>query len=68
MNLIEKMSGYRADWLDVGLTKIAVFAGTLFIAKIWEPVLSLEWYWYVIIWIAAAIKPLATFFKWNKKN
>ena len=62
MNIISAFKNYKADWLDVALTKIAVFAGALFIAKLWNPILDLEWYWYLIVWIAAAIKPMITFF------
>jgi len=62
MNIISGFKNYKADWLDVALTKIAVFAGALFIAKLWNPILDLEWYWYLIVWIAAAIKPMITFF------
>ena len=62
MNIISGFKNYKADWIDVALTKIAVFAGALFIAKLWNPILDLEWYWYLIIWIVAAIKPMITFF------
>ena len=64
MSTIEKLSDFRADWIDVTLIKIAVFAATLLFAKLWQPVLSLEWYWYLIIWVAAAIRPFNTFYKW----
>ena len=62
MNIISGFKNYKADWIDVALTKIAVFAGALFIAKLWNPILDLEWYWYLIVWIVAAIKPMITFF------
>jgi hypothetical protein len=61
MNIINTFINYRADWLDLALTKIAVFAGALFIAKLWNPILGLDWYWYLIVWIIAATKPLITF-------
>ena len=64
MSTIEKLSDFRADWIDVTLIKIAVFAATLLFAKLWQPVLSLEWYWYLIIWVATAIRPFNTFYKW----
>ncbi|MBU2508618.1 MAG: hypothetical protein KJ799_18130 [Bacteroidetes bacterium] len=64
MNLIEKMNSFKAGWVDVGFVKVAVFAATLLIAKLWEPILSLDWYWYLIIWIIAAIKPFVSFVKW----
>lgn len=64
MRILTQLSTYKADWLDVGLTKIAVFFATLFFAKIWEPILGLEWYWYLVFWIIAAIKPFMTAMKW----
>ena len=66
MTLMEKVSAYKADVYDIGCTKIAVFAATLLVAKLWDPILSLEWYWYVVVFAAAVIKPLITFFKWLK--
>jgi len=46
------------DWLDIGLVKLTVFAFALMIAKLWMPILALEWYWYAIIWVLAVIRPL----------
>lgn len=66
MNIINAFTNYKADWVDVALTKIAVFAGALFIAKIWNPILDLEWYWYLIVWLLAVIKPMMNFFKATK--
>jgi hypothetical protein len=66
MNIINALKDYRADWVDVGLIKIAVFAGTLFIAKLWNSILGLDWYWCLLVWIIAAIKPLMTFSQWIK--
>jgi len=68
MNIISGFKNYKADWIDVALTKIAVFAGALFIAKLWNPILDLEWYWYLIVWIVAAIKPMITFFNRMKMS
>lgn len=64
MSIIEKLTSFKADWIDVGLIKIAVFAATLLLAKVWEPILSLEWYWYLIICVVTAIRPFITFYKW----
>ncbi len=63
MTIINNLKKYKADWIDVALTKTAVFAATLFLAKLWNPVLSLDWYWYIIVCMIAAIKPMITFFK-----
>jgi len=46
-------------WEDVGLIKVSVMGFILMLAKLWEPLLSLDWYWYAIIYVLAAIKPLS---------
>jgi hypothetical protein len=63
MSIIEKMTSFKAGWIDVGLIKIAVFAATLLVAKLWAPILSFEWYWYLIVCVATVTKPIITFFK-----
>ena len=55
-NKIEKLT-----WIDMGLTKLAVAAFALMIAKIWPPLLNLDWYWYGLMWIFLAIIPLRNF-------
>lgn len=67
MKTISKLLLYQADWKDLALTKIAVFAGALLIAKLWQPILSLEWYWYLIISLVFTTKPLVTFLKYFKE-
>ena len=64
MITIEKMKSLKADWIDVGFIKISVFAAALMIAKLWEPILSLDWYWYLIISIMTVIRPLKNWCKW----
>lgn len=53
----------KMNVVDMSLTKLAVFAFALMLAKIWDPILSLDWYFYAIIWVVAAIVPLYNFFK-----
>jgi hypothetical protein len=48
--------------VDVQLIKIGVIGFTLMIAKLWEPILSLEWYWYALIFVLASIKPIIKVF------
>ena len=48
----------RLDWKDIALIKISVAAFVLGAAKLWAPLLSLELYWYVIIFVVAAIRPV----------
>jgi len=66
MSLFENIKTYKADLTDIAFTKMAVFAGALFIAKIWNGILGLDWYWYLLICILAAIKPMMNFFKVTK--
>jgi len=46
------------DWADIGLIKLSVAGFILMIAKLWEPLLSLDWYWYGLIFLLAAIRPV----------
>ena len=64
MSIMEKLQNFKADWIDVGLIKIAVFAAALLFAKLFESILSLHWYWYLIILVAALIRPVITTYKW----
>ena len=48
---------------DVGLVKLSVAGFILMIAKLWKPLLGLDWYWYAVIGLLAAIKPISTFFR-----
>ena len=50
-------------WVDVSLIKISAASFALMVAKLWEPLLSLDWYWYAIIFVVAAIKPAYNAFK-----
>ena len=48
----------KMEWYDISLTKLSVAAFILMVAKLWEPILILDWYWYGIIFIIAAISPM----------
>lgn len=65
MNLIRWVNKKIGNltWIDMGLTKISVAAFILMIAKLWPPLLSLDWYWYGLIFIALALIPLKNFLK-----
>lgn len=52
----------KMTWIDIGCVKLAVAGFILAIAKLWPGLLSLEWYWYGLIAVLAAIRPLATLF------
>ncbi len=53
----------NSTWVDVSLIKISAASFALMVAKLWEPLLSLDWYWYAIIFVLAAIKPAYDAFK-----
>ncbi len=51
------------SWGDIKLIKLSTAAFVLLIAKLWSPLLSLNWYWYALIAVLAAIKPASKMFK-----
>jgi hypothetical protein len=53
----------KLTWIDIGLTKLSVAAFVLMIAKLWSPLLSLDWYWYALIFVVLAINPFRNFWK-----
>ena len=57
--MFNKIINYKADYLDVLLAETAARAFALLFAKLWSPLLSLDWYWYLIIGIVAAYKPVS---------
>jgi len=52
----------KMNWLDVGCIKIGSMAIILMIAKLWDGILVLDWYWYLIIFLIVAIKPVTRVF------
>ena len=48
----------RMDWKDIPLIKLSVASFILMLAKVWPPLLSLEWYWYGLIFVLATIRPM----------
>ncbi|HBR59152.1 MAG TPA: hypothetical protein DEA86_01585 [Deltaproteobacteria bacterium] len=57
------MFKFMFPYIDLRLIGLAGLALGLMIAKLWEPILYLDWYWYLIIALLALIKPVITFFK-----
>ena len=53
---------YKAGYKEIALIKKILFAFAILFAKLWSPVLSLDWYWYFIIMILAAYKPIRSAF------
>jgi len=48
----------KCDLIDIKLIRLSSAALVLMIAKIWKPLLSLDWYWYGVIFVLAMIKPI----------
>ena len=46
----------KLSWLDIQFIKFGVAAFVLMVAKLWQPLLALDWYWYGLIAVLAAIK------------
>lgn len=65
MSLITWMDSkiQKLKWYDISLTKLSVAAFILFVAKLWTPILSLGWYWYLVIGVVAAISPVSKVFR-----
>ncbi|MBN2142692.1 hypothetical protein JW711_05175 [Candidatus Woesearchaeota archaeon] len=43
------------QWYDVSLIKLSTAAFILMIAKLWDGILSFDWYWYLVIGLVCAI-------------
>ena len=52
---------------DIGLIKLAVFFGALFLVSVWSGfanwVISVHWAWFLVTGLILSIKPLKTTFK-----
>ena len=53
----------KMTWSDMSLVKLSIAAFVLMIAKLWPDILSLEWYWYLVIFLLTMLKPFLKFFK-----
>ena len=62
-SLFIRMWGFMFPHIDIRLVGLAGFSLGLMIAKLWEPILYLDWYWYLVITLLALIKPVMTFWK-----
>ena len=57
--MFNKIINYKADYIEIGFIKTSAMAFALLFAKLYSPLLSLDWYWYLIIGIVAAYKPVS---------
>ena len=62
-SLIIRMWKFSFPYIDIRLAVLVGLAFGLMNAKLWEPILYLDWYWYLVIALLASIKPMMTFFK-----
>ena len=62
-NFIQRAMAVQFPLIDLRLNGLVGFAFALAVAKLWEPVLALDWHWYALIAVVAAIKPLVTCFR-----
>ena len=62
-NLLFRMWKFSFPYIDIRLAVLVGLAFGLMNAKLWEPILYLDWYWYLVIALLASIKPMMTFFK-----
>ena len=62
-NLFSKILSMKFSAVDMRLASTTGFFGSLLVAKLWGPILSLDWYWYGILTVLASIKPYHAFFK-----
>jgi hypothetical protein len=53
----------KMGWVDIALIKMAVVGFVLVVAKLWTPLISFEWYWYALLCVLCAIRPLSKVFK-----
>ena len=53
----------KLGWADMALVKISAFFFALMLAKLFAPLLSLEWHWYALVFVLAGIKPACEIFK-----
>lgn len=59
MNFVKEMNAKikKLDVWDIQCIKLGAMGFALLLAKLWQPILSLEWYWYALIIVLAVIRP-----------
>lgn len=53
----------KLKWFDIGMIKIASMAFALMVAKLWEPLLNVEWYWYAAVFVVFSMLAMVKFLK-----
>ena len=47
MTLLDK-NAKKLNIIDVGLVKLGAMGFALMVAKLWKPLLALDWHWYAV--------------------
>jgi hypothetical protein len=55
-------------WYDIAFVKWSVAAFVLMIAKLWDGVLYLAWYWYLVLGVVFMITPIIKMFRKEPKK
>ena len=61
-SFLVRMWKFKFSFIDFRLNGLAGFAIGLMLAKLWDPILSLNWYMYLIVGIMAQIVTAASSF------
>lgn len=56
----------KMNWVDMSFVKLALVAFAFMLVSIWPQIADVPWYWYLIIWIVLAIKPMVKVFSKKK--
>ena len=57
--MFNKIINYKADYVDALLAETDAIAFALLFAKLYSPLLSLDWCWYLFIGIVSDYKPVS---------
>ena len=56
------------NWFDMTMLKVCTFFFALLLAKLWLPLLSLDWYWYALVFVITAIYLASRWVKFMKSK
>ena len=56
----------KLKWYDISIFKLCMFSIALLLAKLWPPLLSLEWYWYAIAFVLTCARLFFVMFSPDK--
>lgn len=53
----------KLNYIDFGFIKLSCVFFGLMLAAAWIPFVTLDWYWYALVFVLLAIKPVMKIFK-----